>query len=644
MKLLKMTATRFKGSKELTVTPDGHSIGILGENGTGKTTVWDAYNYVLFGKDANWNSDFEIKTLGADGRAIPMQEHSVEIWLKHEGGTLRLKKIYSEMWVKGRGSVCAEFSGHQTHHFVNDVPVQKKEYDATIGKLCNELLLRVLTDPTYFSTRLPCALRRDMLMQLCGEPALADVIAANKALVPLEKPLAGQTIELYRKQIAARKAIVNSELKAIPVRVDEATRAMPASGDADPEKVRSELDAARQELQSIQTRLASGETQNSSGDTEKRLRLDANRRYLESLQRSAKDMAGEIERLSGQADELNEELNQKRQEWGNVDAEPFAPPEFSVCPACGQALPETLREEANEKAHAAFQADKDNRLAAISAAGKTVATHLSQIQNRRQALEQSLANAQLEQDALVATIGPLKKELEDVKQLPGHTGQKQETVDLTQRRNELQRKVDELARIDANAKQIQAGEQRIAQLKEQEKTLAADYAQLEQQNFLTEEFMRTKVRLLEEKINSRFKLARFRLFEQQVNGALSDVCEVLGPDLVPYNAGLNHAAQINTGIDIINTLSAHFGFTAPIFVDNAEAVTKLIDTPAQVIRLVVAEGEKELRVVEDEAKADIDGLGNVQSSKIRLSATRTEAPGLPVSAELSATVKKGPGF
>ena len=102
--------------------------------------------------------------------------------------------------------------------------------------------------------------------------------------------------------------------------------------------------------------------------------------------------------------------------------------------------------------------------------------------------------------------------------------------------------------------------------------------------------------MLEERLNSRFKLARFRLFEQQVNGALGEVCEVLGPDGAPYNGGLNNAARINIGIDIINTLAAHYGITAPLFIDNAEAVSQLIDTPCQLIRLVVSEADAALRV------------------------------------------------
>ncbi|MCY9755313.1 hypothetical protein M5X00_13785, partial [Paenibacillus alvei] len=99
----------------------------------------------------------------------------------------------------------------------------------------------------------------------------------------------------------------------------------------------------------------------------------------------------------------------------------------------------------------------------------------------------------------------------------------------------------------------------------------------------------------ETKINSKFHHARFKLFDQQINGGLKEVCVTTFKG-VPYDGGLNNAARINVGLDIINTLGQHYGFTAPIFVDNAEAVTKLIDTDAQVIRLVVSEADKQLRV------------------------------------------------
>ncbi|EMF46299.1 ATPase involved in DNA repair, phage associated [Planococcus halocryophilus Or1] len=137
--------------------------------------------------------------------------------------------------------------------------------------------------------------------------------------------------------------------------------------------------------------------------------------------------------------------------------------------------------------------------------------------------------------------------------------------------------------------------ERIQELMDQEEQLAAEYEKLEHHLFLSEEFIRAKVNILEEKINAKFKYARFRLFETQINGGLQEVCETTFQG-VPYGSGLNNAAKINIGLDIINTLSEFHGIQAPIFVDNAEAVTQLAETDSQLISLIVSEKDKSLRI------------------------------------------------
>ena len=104
--------------------------------------------------------------------------------------------------------------------------------------------------------------------------------------------------------------------------------------------------------------------------------------------------------------------------------------------------------------------------------------------------------------------------------------------------------------------------------------------------------------MLDERINSRFKAVRFRLFKQQINGGLQDCCDVLCPTtsgLTPYDSA-NNAAQINAGVEIAAALGRHWGKTMPMIVDNAESVVDLIETEAQTIRLVVSEADKRLRV------------------------------------------------
>ena len=84
------------------------------------------------------------------------------------------------------------------------------------------------------------------------------------------------------------------------------------------------------------------------------------------------------------------------------------------------------------------------------------------------------------------------------------------------------------------------------------------------------------------------------MFREQANGGVEARCDVVYEG-VPY-INLNSGAKINVGIDIINTLSTAYGVNVPLFVDNAESVTRLEGSSNQIIRLVVSENDKELRI------------------------------------------------
>ena len=135
---------------------------------------------------------------------------------------------------------------------------------------------------------------------------------------------------------------------------------------------------------------------------------------------------------------------------------------------------------------------------------------------------------------------------------------------------------------------------RIEELREDEKNTAACLEAVEGVLYLIEEFTRYKTRFVENSINGLFRIVRFRLFREQANGGLEDRCDVTF-DGIPYSS-LNSGAKINVGIDIISTLSRVFGVSVPLFVDNAESVTRLLSLDSQVIRLVVSEKDKEIRL------------------------------------------------
>ena len=103
---------------------------------------------------------------------------------------------------------------------------------------------------------------------------------------------------------------------------------------------------------------------------------------------------------------------------------------------------------------------------------------------------------------------------------------------------------------------------------------------------------------MSQSINDLFYITEFKLFKKLVNGEYEETCESLHNN-VPYGKGLNTAARINVGLDIINVLCDKYGVYAPIFVDNAESVSDILETKGQKICMYVKEGQKTLEFKEN---------------------------------------------
>ncbi|MFS8541373.1 MAG: recombinase RecF, partial [Tissierellales bacterium] len=133
---------------------------------------------------------------------------------------IKLKKVYKEKWTKKRGQPIAEFTGHTTYHFVDDVPINKKEYTAKVAEIVDEEAFKLLTSPTYFNEHLDWKKRRAILLEIAGEVTDQEVINSKSELSKLNDFLSGKSIEDMKKIIASRKKHINDELEKIPVRID----------------------------------------------------------------------------------------------------------------------------------------------------------------------------------------------------------------------------------------------------------------------------------------------------------------------------------------------------------------------------------------------------------------------------------------
>ena len=649
MKLLTLTLRNFQGVRDFTLDCQGKNVTVYGDNGAGKTTLANAWHWLLFDKDSLNRKDFEIKTLTPKGEPVHGLEHEVEATIDLDGDAITLRKVYSEKWTKTRGSAQATFSGHTTKHYIDGVPVSKRTYDDKIAGIVDENIFKLLTNPRHFNDYLKREERRGILLEISGDVTDEDVIAANPELAELPKFLGKRTLEEHKAVIKEQRIRVNRELQQIPTRISEVQTGMPKIDGLIPEALDSDMAKLRKMLEDKQAeklRIEQGgqvaeltkelaqveaelfrvegihRRQQLELTEEARNKLYAVKSARQNLETDIKGMELELSLYQTRAKSQAEEMDKLRAEWKQVDAETFEHKQDSTCPTCGQALPEEQLQAAYEKALDAFNLDKAQRLEAITAQGKQKKAEAEKLESELAELQERIAKSKAVLADLLAEEQKLQEEVDS--KPPAPITENSEWVELADRKvalekeiaalkqdsreaieaiqteiNKLQEYIRVLEEAKAKVKVHEQAKARIEELKAEERRLSREYEDLERQQYLCEEFTRTKVKLIDEKINSRFRLARFKLFEEQINGGIADTCVTLC-DGVPWDGGLNNGAQINVGIDIINTLAEHYGFVAPIFIDNAESVTEIIPTRAQVIRLVVSEKDKQLRVEVEE--------------------------------------------
>jgi len=644
LKLLTLKLKNFKGIKNFELKPDGNDLRIYGENEAGKTSLYDAFYWILFDKDSEGNSNFSIKTLDEDNNVIHNLEHEVKAELEINDKKMELRKVYYEKWTKKRGSATETFTGHTTDYYINDVPVKKSEYDSKINELIDEERFKLLTNSAYFNEQLHWEDRKTILFEAFGDVSDEEVIESDDRLKKLSEALEDRSMKEHRKMIKSKMKKINKDLEKIPVRIDEVNNNISELPDKSKEELETEISQHKSEKKKLDKKLSGIENGGQIAEKRKKLaemdtelqqiKLEHTEKYDKKIKENKQDIEEVKDQLSDldrkisnkklklsdkkeRIEDIKGEMNELRESWNVVNSE-----EINVedkCPTCGQKLPEDEIEDAVKKA----KLDKSQRLENINQNGvqkkqkvEKLKSEVTELEEEIQSLEEQLPGLKKVKDVLYDDLSELKEKAEAYQDSFQYKKKLKERENVEEAIKELQEnKAESKAEIKENIKEVESeinelqtelnkfeqkekAEERIEELSAQEKELAGKYEEFEHQLYLMEDFDRAKVDLVESKINDHFELAEFKLFEELVNGGLKDTCETLYNG-VPYSSGLNNGSRINVGLDIINTLSKHYGFRAPVFVDNAESVVNILDINSQMIKLIVSGEDKELRVEED---------------------------------------------
>ena len=641
VKLLKLYVENFRGIKNFVLTPDGRSATVQGGNGTGKSTLMAAFLWLLTGKDAQGRENYNVFPLGTDGNRLSGCSPTVTATLSMpDGRTLILQRSICERWTKRRGSAETEYNGDETRYFIDEVPVSAGEYSSAVFGMFPEKLLPLLLNAVWFSEQTKdYKERRRLLLEQFGSLQPADVFTANPELSDLESMLGTHSVDEFSRICTERRKRYKDSLSALPARIDENRKQLQPMSDAgDIKNERSKLNVEIAKLQyETEHTTADGEKRHNQQELEKVqqylemipnkrrvLESSSNAGWLEEHNRRIDDaargkqnamcrvetLAAELRSLNRERDLLAAERDRLRVEW--VEVNRTVPDIAQTCPTCGQALPAELVQEAQEN----FNVSKSERLSDIAAKGAKAAQDVEKMEKKSARLREDLDTCEraakaataaydmviaekppVTQMGLFAELDAEEKELkaraEELRQAIQASAQAAEQVvqEKRQKLADMQAQSDamtsRLAEIERNA----ALETRIHELEAEQRDTLHQLEEAERGLSMCEEYTRTLVTLLTERVNKHFPTVRFKLFEQQKNGGLREVCEAM-VDGVPYGA-LNTASKMQANVEIVQAFSRAADISLPLFLDNRESVTDLtLPDEMQVINLNVIPGEK----------------------------------------------------
>ncbi len=622
----KLRLHEFKGG---TIVIDfSPTTNIFGANKTGKTRLFDAFSWLLFGKNSQGESQFEIKTLDANNNAIPKLSHEVEAHLLINDTTLVLKRVYQEKWTKPRGQAEEVFSGHETTLFVDDVPVSSKEYSAKVDDICPEAQFKLLTNPLAFPT-LNWAEQRKILFSMAGELSPSVVCSGNPAFLALLARMSDKKVKEYQDMLRIKKSKVNEQLEQIAPKIEENTRMMPEQRNwvelvkqitekkdaifsleqqreskikAQEALSKKALDLTKEieELKAQASRIELEQRQTSMQkyfqDKEDWNKLKLEHSQLEyqykTAQQSEQNALATIDRLTKERELLLQEYTAIKAEAIEIDEDSF------ICPTCEQQLPFDKRAEMRATMVDNFNTTKATKLQRNIEKGKGIAEQITQAKASvlsgcdpgaftiPQPVEPEFKfNPTPEYNTILSRITELEAQ---------RSTEAPASDNLLESINSLKSELSVLEEQARDKDRIEVYRKRIKELQDQQAALSQEKADYEKEEDTLSEYNKFMIEYVEKKVSSLFESVKFKLYNKQVNGGEDPTCEAM-VNGVPFGS-LNNAGKIQAGLDIIKALQKSSGIYAPVWLDNRESVTEIPAMSCQVINLIVSPQDKSLRI------------------------------------------------
>lgn len=585
--------------------------------------------------------------LDDEGKKVYLEKTLKERWVKARGTAETVYNGNTTIYMAGSPDA--------------PVPVSSAQYKKIVAGILDEGLFKMLSDPLYFNEKLKTEDRRKALVEIVGETSDDDVVKAHPDLKEVPSILNDMGIDDCRRGLKLKQRKVGQERDGIPERIDELSRQLPKWTAEQVDNARQDVHTLTERLESIQAEIAriqapdqtarELEIEKAKGkvkDARKACDDVAHRRMqvfemkkaekvqnLHDLETKHREAEMDLTMLLAEAKvtkdnvtEIGKSLEALRQSFVDEKKNPFGEaPIDKICPTCGQNLPGDMVEKLEaERAQreAMFNQVKAENLKKINEKGAALSADLKTASSSLEGCRRDISQKKAEIEEIKKKISSMKNELDSMTPPePGELEHRLETqaaeaqkklellmtaapgkdpADVSPLREEaqsIQERIDKAKAIVADTARGNDLNKRIQELLGKDGQLAQTQADLERKLALLDEFSKTKMDMVNEKCNQAFTHVRWTMFRPNVTNSGYEACCEATWDGVPYK-DLNTGCRINAGLDVINTLAKRAGKTVPIFLDNAESVVKLLPTDAQVIRLVVSDADKTLKIEKEE--------------------------------------------
>lgn len=644
LKIKKISIENFAGLKNQVFEFNGNDARVYGANGTGKTTTATALQWLLFDKGLDGSTkSFNPVPLDENNEEEYELIPTVEVELDDNGKTLKIRKESHPKYTTNKTTNRKEYSRSRTKkQYINDESLKVKDFQSRISELVSEDVFKLITNPAAFN-QLHWKEQRTILFEIADDIDTETIIKTNKDFEAIPKILGDHDIETKQKILKDKISQIEKDIKDIPIRINQTEsnkQEVPKYDEERYEEIEQEIERLGKERVDVQNGKAEIDLRNQLADKQAELkRLEDNHEAnnenrITSLNNEFNVEEGTVSNLKTQIKNNKQQIdyeNNRRKtlldkhkeiqsQIEEVKNRQFEYKDDGVCNCCGQPLPADQVEQAKEKALKQFNKNKSQEIEELNNSkervvndGKQIKPTIEKLESQNNSLQIKINEAGDKSQRILNKINQLKASSVDVTQTEEYKSVLNDINEINNKRKDIKTTInDQLVNIDnqiteltqekvefENVKAIESSNKHlddaIGELRMQEDNLLDEKEEHVHQNQILKAFVTTRVKMLTENVNNKFNIAEFKLFNQLVNGELEETC-VTTVDGVEYSGGLNNAARINVGLDIINTLSQHYKITAPIFIDNAESITDIIPTEAQQIQLIVSGQDENLRM------------------------------------------------